>query len=168
MVDVARFAGCSRATLYRYFPNQESLHLAFVQRATLRIATRLAEERDAGAPDSMADRILRGIAEVRRDPLLAVWFEPENMAVPMAMTQNTELLRSLSAGAGTGGADHSSAHDGAGGPARDPILLRAEWLLRSIVSLLATPGTDAASERLMVESFVVPVLAEQPDFTRSR
>ena len=25
MVDVARAAGCSRATLYRYFPNQEAL-----------------------------------------------------------------------------------------------------------------------------------------------
>ena len=38
MVDVARQAGCSRATLYRNFPNREALHLGFVHRATLRIA----------------------------------------------------------------------------------------------------------------------------------
>ena len=51
MVDVARAAGCSRATLYRYFPNQEALHLAYVHRATLRIARQLADERHAGAPE---------------------------------------------------------------------------------------------------------------------
>ncbi len=156
MVDVAGYAGCSRATLYRYFPNQDALHLAFVRRATLRIAARMAEERDAGAPDPLADRILRGIAEVRADPLLAVWFEPENVAVPMAMCQNPELLQSLSVGA----ADHPVA-------AREDIERRAEWLIRSIVSLLATPGADARAERLMVESFVVPVLTDAQDSQRS-
>ncbi len=62
--------------------------------------------------------------------MLAVWFEPENMAVPMAVSQSAELLR-------------------------------------SIVSLLAMPGTDADAARSTIESFVVPVLTAPPIQTRS-
>ena len=154
MVDVARIAGCSRATLYRYFPNQDALHLAFVHRATLRIAAHLAAGRDAGAPDSFADRILGGIAEVRADPMLAVWFEPENLAVPMAVSQSSELLRAMSAGL----------IDQRGSVRLDRVDLerRAGWLLRSIVSLLAMPGGDVDAERTIVESFIVPVLIAAP------
>ena len=159
MVDVAQAAGCSRATLYRYFPNQQSLHLAFVQRATLRIAAQLAADRDAGAPDSLTDRILAGIAEVRADPLLAVWFEPQNMAVPMAVSQSPGLLQSMSAGLID--QDDASLLD------RRDVERRAGWLLRSIVSILAQPGADAEAERFMVEHFVVPVLLSPPTPSRS-
>jgi AcrR family transcriptional regulator len=154
MVDVARMAGCSRATLYRYFPDQESLHLAYVHRATLRIADRLAANRDAGAPDSLVDRILSGIAHVRTDPLLAVWFEPENLAVPLAVSQSSELLQSMSIGL-VGGAAPSDHGD-------DDPNRRAEWVLRTIVMLLAMPGPDEAAERSMLERFVIPVITTTP------
>ncbi|MEZ5245437.1 MAG: TetR/AcrR family transcriptional regulator [Acidimicrobiales bacterium] len=150
MVDVAAVAGCSRATLYRYFPNQEALHLAFVHRATLRTARYLAGERRAGAPNSLADRVIAGVASVRSDPAMSEWFEPENMAVPIKVSQNSDLLRTMSAGllAELAPEPHS----------QDELERRAEWLLRSIISLLAMPGRDAESERAMVESFLVPVL----------
>ncbi len=150
MIDVARYASCSRATLYRYFPNQDALHHAFVHRATLRIAAQLAGERSDGQPDTLADRILGGIAAVRSDPLLSVWFEPENMAVPIRVSQSSELLRTMSLGA-LDEMDQSP-------EAREGLELRAGWLLRSIVSLLAMPGNDDAAERAMVESFLVPSL----------
>ncbi len=149
MVDVAHLAGCSRATLYRYFPNQDALHLAFVHRATLRIARRLADER-TGRSISLTDRILEGIGAVRSDPLLAVWFEPQNMAVPIAVSQNSELLRAMST--------EPFSQLGAVPHIREEIERRGEWLLRSIVSLLAMPGTDAEAERAMIESYLVPVL----------
>ena len=155
MVDVARTAGCSRATLYRYFPDQESLHLAYVHRATLRIAEMMAADREAGAPDDLVERIVAGIAQVRADPLLAVWFEPENMAVPIAVSQNSDLLRSMTAGfIGEIGDDELGSHE---------LERRAGWVLRSIVMLLAMPGPDAAAERAMVEQFVVPVVAATPE-----
>jgi AcrR family transcriptional regulator len=153
MVDIARAAGCSRATLYRYFPNQEALHLAYVHRATLRIARRLAEARLAGAPGSLAERIVAGIEAVRDDPSLAVWFEPENMAVPIKVSQSSELLRAMSVGL----VDQLGSEQ----LGRDEIERRGEWLLRSIVSLLAMPGRDTESERAMVESFVIPVLLSE-------
>lgn len=150
MTDVARFADCSRATLYRYFPNQDALRHAFVHRATLRIAAELADERDDGMPDTLADRILGGIAAVRADPILAVWFEPENMAVPMRVAQSSELLRAMSVGALGEIAPTPQAPE--------ELELRAGWLLRSIVSLLAMPGSNEAAERAIVQSFVVPVV----------
>ncbi len=158
MTEVARLAGCSRATLYRYFPNQSALHLAFVHRATLRIAQHLAGGRGAGSASPLADRILAGIAEVRADPLLAVWFEPENMAVPMAVGQRSDLLRAMSVGA----IDQTDPNP----RARDEIERRGEWLLRSIVMLLAMPGRDDAAERAMVESFIVPALTAEPISSR--
>jgi len=150
MIDIAGAAGCSRATLYRYFPNQEALHLAYVHRATLRIAQQLADQRRAGASGTLTDRILAGIAAVRADPSLAVWFEPQNMSVPIEVSQNSDLLRAMSVGL----VDQSDTDS----PDRSEVELRGEWLLRSIVSLLAMPARDAAAERAMVESFLVPVL----------
>jgi AcrR family transcriptional regulator len=150
MVDVARTAGCSRATLYRYFPDQESLHLAYVHRATLRIAHQLAADRAAGAPDTLVERIVAGIAHVRADPLLAVWFEPENMAVPITVSQSSTLLQTMSVGL-IGQLNEPLGHD--------ELQRRAEWMLRSIVMLLAMPGPDEDAERSMIEQFVVPVIA---------
>lgn len=159
MVDVARAAGCSRATLYRYFPNQEALHLAYVHRATLRIAERLAAERDSGDSSSLTERIMAGIAAVRSDPLLAVWFEPENMAVPIAMSQSSELLRVMSSGL----VDQL----GAGSLGQDETERRGAWLLRCIVSMLAMPGSDESEERALIDSFVVPVLVTEQHLQRS-
>ncbi|MEQ8839560.1 MAG: helix-turn-helix domain-containing protein [Acidimicrobiales bacterium] len=155
MVDVAREAGCSRATLYRYFPNQEALQVSFVHRATLRIASRLDSARQDNGAESLTDRILSGIEAVRTDPLLAVWFEPENMAVPIAVSQNSELLRAMSVGL-VGQLETN-------GTQRAEIERRGEWLLRTIISLLVMPGPSPEAERRMIDTYVVPVLTTQFD-----
>lgn len=150
MVDVASAAGCSRATLYRYFPSRDALHLGFVHRRTLEIANQLAAARVGRSAASLADRILIGIAAVREDPVLSVFFEPENLAVPMAVSRNSDLLRQMAAGL---------IDQLASGPSDSSDLeRRGEWLLRSIVSLLAMPAADAATERELVERFLVPSL----------
>ena len=139
------YAGCSRATLYRYFESRHALHLAYVNRAALAIAATQAELPLRSATDPvevLTDRILSGIRAVRSDPLLAVWFEPQNMAVPVALSQDSEVLRALAAGFING-------LDDAPISSRD-VELRGSWLLRSIVALLAMPGADDAAERAMV------------------
>lgn len=151
MVDVAQAAGCSRATLYRYFRNREALHLAFVHRATLRIARELAERRGEDPAGNLTDRVLAGIAAVRSDPLLATWFEPENLAIPLAVSQNSELLQAMSVGIVDELGDGPLNADDDGGR-------RGAWLLRCIVSLLAMPGADETEERAMLDAFVVPVM----------
>ena len=161
MVDVARAAGCSRATLYRYFPEPGRAApgvRAPGHPADRRAAGRRPRRRRAGLAGRSDPR--SGIAHVRADPLLAVWFEPENMAVPMAVSQSSELLQSMSVGLSTSSTEPPIE--------RDELERRAGWLLRSIVSLLAMPGADAETERAMVESFVVPVLTAPPTSTRSQ
>ena len=108
----------------------------------------------------MVDLIMRGIAAVRSDPLLAVWFEPENMAIPIAVSQNSELLRAMTTGlAGELDGDAAS---------RAETELRGAWLLRCIVSFLAMPGESEEAERAMLETFVVPLLDPNHDQRESR
>ncbi|GHJ60776.1 TetR family transcriptional regulator [Nocardioides sp. OK12] len=150
MVDVATIAGCSRATLYRQFPNRESLRMAFVHRATLRIAVEIAPHHVPGDPASMVDLIQRGIRAVRSDPLLAVWFEPQNMSVPMALSQGSELLREMTTALAQEYADDPDA--------LADVELRGAWILRCIVSLLAMPGESEEAERVSLSTFLVPLL----------
>lgn len=160
MLEIARRAGCSRATLYRYFPSREALHLAYVHRATLRIAAFIVPVEGGGGRAGMVDRIMAGIRAVRADPLLAVWFEPQNMAIPMAVSQDSELLRAMSAGmAGEFDEDESSDVE---------LQRRGAWLLRCIVSFLALPGPSEAEERAALEAFVVPLIVSDPDHRRSK
>ena len=150
MVDVAAEAGCSRATLYRYFPTRTDLREAFVHRGTLRMATALGRRRAGGGSDTPADRVLAGIRAVRSNPSLAAWFEPENIAVPLQVSRNSELLRRLAV----------TLLDGAEGEKADQrdLEMRGDWLQRSIISLLAMPAADAAYERALVAEVLLPAL----------
>jgi AcrR family transcriptional regulator len=42
IAEIAKFAGCSRGTLYRYFKNRHELHLDFVVNRAARLLTQLA------------------------------------------------------------------------------------------------------------------------------
>ncbi|ANH37084.1 DNA-binding transcriptional repressor AcrR [Nocardioides dokdonensis FR1436] len=150
MIDVARSAGCSRATLYRSFPSREALHLAFVHRAALRIAADLAPASATRSAGAMVDLVAAGIAAIRADPLLAAWFQPENVAIPIAVSQDSELLRTMTTA--LAGALDPDARSGA------EVELRGAWLLRCIVSFLAMPAEDPSVERAMLETFVAPLL----------
>ncbi len=74
------------------------------------------------------------------------------MAVPLALSQDSEVLRAM-AGAFIGKLAGGAMSD-------DELERRGSWLLRMIVSLLALPAADADEERRLVASFLVPVLTE--------
>lgn len=135
MGEVARAAGYSRATLYRYYKDRRSLHIAFAQREAQRIgALVLAEAED------LADAVLAAVRHVREAPQLVAWFGAADAATTAEFAQSDEVIEAL------------------GLPAigdRDT----ARWLVRVIVSLLIVPGRDEAEERAIVERFVVPGLS---------
>ncbi len=144
MGDIARVAGCSRATLYRYFPDRAALHLAFVQREALAVGRLVAAEvRGVPPHERVARAVLAAVRMVRGNPALAAWFT---------------------------GADHGSAGGLAAGLASSSEVVAvlglsmttdpddARWLVRVVVSLLTMPGRDADDERRMVERYLVPVL----------
>lgn len=150
MGDIAKAAGCSRATLYRYFDGRVALHRAFVHREARRLGEQVAAEvADIADPaERITDAILAAVRSVRETPSLAAWFAVGDAGIASELASTSEVIEVLGVTflAGAAGSD----------PAELPR--QARWVVRVIVSLLTVPGVDAADERAMVEQFVVPAL----------
>ncbi|GAA1778012.1 TetR/AcrR family transcriptional regulator [Nocardioides hankookensis] len=143
MGEIARAAGCSRATVYRYFEDRHALHLAFVRREARRIGVRVSVEtaplRDP--TDRLTGAILTAVRLVREAPALLAWFGSADVATTAALAQSDEVIESLGFRAV---GDHET----------------AQWLVRVIVSLLIVPGRDDADEWAMVQRYVAPVILD--------
>lgn len=152
MAEIASFAGCSRGTLYRYFPNRHELHLAYVERTARQIGERVRTA-VAGIEDPqqrLAEGILRSVREVRANPGTAAWFESGASGMAARMSRSSEVIQSLTARFASALLVTDE---------RDPEgRLLARWFVRVILSLLAMPGESDAEERALVERFVAPVL----------
>ncbi len=60
MADVATAAGCSRATLYRYFDSRDALRSAYVHREARRIGAEVARRAGRGGRSSRPARARHG------------------------------------------------------------------------------------------------------------
>ena len=149
MNEIAKAAGCSRATLYRYFENREALRNAYVSRET----HRLSESVDAiDHIDDPRERLVAGIVTalrlVRESPALSAWFATTSAPLGAELAEQSDVIAALStAFVDSLGADH---------PAN--ARARGRWLVRVITSLLIFPGRDEADERAMLAEFVAPVV----------
>lgn len=158
MAEVAAAAGCSRATLYRYFENRQALRVAFVHREARRIGAVVAEQ-TAGIDDPaerVVEAVLAALHAVRGDPTLAAWFRHGDAGIATELAHASDVIAALSASfrAGLGG-----------GPQGDAPASR--WLVRVIVSFLTTPGADEAEERELLGRFVAPALTGSYRASRS-
>jgi AcrR family transcriptional regulator len=150
MNEIAMAAGCSRATLYRYFENREALHTAYVHREANAVYRQMTKS--LTGIDDLNDRVIAGvnrtIALVRQSPALAAWFAKSEPPIGGEVADRSEVITTMVA-----------AFVSSLGPA-DPAVVerRARWLVRVITSLLIFPGRDATDEQAMVEEFVVPVV----------
>lgn len=150
MGDIARFAGCSRGTLYRYFKTRHELHLAFVNdRATRLVAELSVELQDIHDPKQLlCEYIVRAVQKVRSSASLAAWFEPGESGYTARMSRGSEVIGCL--------ADAFVARLPGERADAAPSDMRARWMVRVIVSLLTMPGDSEEEERLLIERFVVP------------
>lgn len=154
MGEIATAAGCSRATLYRYFADRGQLHIAFVHREAIRVGELVAAE--LRGIDDPAERVtmavLASVRQVRSAPTLAAWFSEGDAAFSAELAQSSTVIEALGLSV-------------VGDPAA------ARWLVRVIVSLLTVPGRDEADERAMIERFVAPAVvsaaAPTTDATRA-
>jgi AcrR family transcriptional regulator len=147
MAAIAEEAGCSRATLYRYFDNRTALRNAFARREARRLAKRIASDVAGVAPrERLLEATIAGLRAVRTHPLLMNWFgEADSVAVAEVAT-SAELLDSLA--------------EALVGDAADPeVLAITQWLVRVSLSLFLLPGANEDDERAMLERFVMPAFA---------
>jgi AcrR family transcriptional regulator len=89
MEDVARAAGCSRATLYRHYDNKDAVLRAFVQREA---AVILAE---VGSPPNEVAAVVATLAAVRARPHLRIWYTQTEPAVLQDVLRESPLVPAL-------------------------------------------------------------------------
>jgi AcrR family transcriptional regulator len=155
MHEIARAAGCSRATLYRYFENREALYTAYVHREARRLYEELTQQ-VAGVTDPtqrLIEGVMTGLRAVRDSPALSSWFATASPPIGGEMAEHSEVIRAL--------VEAFVRSLGGGG---DGIERSARWLVRVMVSLLVFPGMNEADERAMLAEFVAPLVvpARQP------
>ncbi|GAA1460483.1 TetR/AcrR family transcriptional regulator [Williamsia maris] len=146
MRQIADAAGCSRATLYRYFPGRADLHLAYIDRST-RVIARTIED-TTGEIDDPADRltaaVVVAVAGVRTNPALMAWFAPDSAATTGALAMSSEMIAAVTS--------RFVELLGGSGDARD-----VEWVVRIVVSFLIVPVPESDMEHL-VRRYLVPVI----------
>ena len=169
--DVAREAGCSRATLYRYFPGKPALLGALVGREaqTLRAALEMAATgTDSAARCSLEETVAvvvtRAAGWLAAHPALqfVIAAEPDLLLPHLAFDGADRVLR---AGAEVF-APSLERFLGA-----DDAQRAGEWLTRLLLSYVSSPAEsvdllDPASVRRLVADFVVPGLTSIVDSPR--
>jgi AcrR family transcriptional regulator len=156
MHEIASAAGCSRATLYRYFENRDALYTAYVHRESYRLYREMTDQINSVVEPS--ERLIEGMVaslrNVRESPALASWFATTQRPIGAEMAEQSEVISAL-----------TEAFVVSLGPDEPELVAqRARWLVRVMTSLFLFPGHNDEDERAMLEEFVVPiVLPNQPE-----
>lgn len=143
MAQVATAAGCSRATLYRWFENRQALQVAFAGReARSVVASAVAAAQGVGSREERATAtLLEVLRQVRSRPTLSAWTRPDHQS---------ELFRVLSTAPWLAQVMDTGDPD------------RVAWLLHCVLGLLTNPVGDPDQEARLVARFLAPLLVDRP------
>jgi AcrR family transcriptional regulator len=162
--DVAREAGCARATVYRAFPGRQALFRALVDREVVALGDRAVAA--AASADTLVDAVvavmLTGAETFRTHPALAfvLAHEPELVAPQLSFERGSDVLQAAARLAGPAFTRFLPA---------DRADRLGEWVARLTLSYLCDPSEylrldDAAHVRAFVDAFVLPGITQSPEF----
>ena len=160
VADVAAAAGCTRGTVHRHFGDRESLRLAFVEHHAALVAGRVARQiASLDEPGALlVEAVVRSVAEVRADPLLAAWFTDASATTSGRLALQADLVRDQVAGL-VGEVIRRAREQDRLRPGVD-VEVAVDAVVRTILSLLSLPAQPigrrpgAARERHLVEQIV--------------
>lgn len=163
MEDIAREAELSRGTVYRYFPDKESLYRAVSQSETLRFLEEItqASSRLRSFESRIESVALAAMEFLNANPMNAAMAATDPEAFAAAISTNGRDLLALSIQAITPMVEEAIE---AGELRRDLDPSRAsEWIVRMVFSLISTPSVtfdreDASQIRRFLRDFLVPGL----------
>lgn len=160
MEDIARQAGVSRATVYRYFPSRESVIsgviLRSAERYLRRISARIAAHADLGS--AILDFVEVTLRAAHREPIIGLLFGSDDELAGVGLAKGTsvalfelvaEFLRPVFA-AHWDQLERGVSVDDA-----------SEWILRAILSLLTVEGPRQRSPEgldAFLRRFLLPPL----------
>ena len=150
MHEIASAAGCSRATLYRYFENREALYTAYVHREAYRLYREMTDQINAVVDprERLIEGLIASLRNVRESPALASWFATTQRPIGAEMAEESEVIKALT----------EAFVISLGSDDPDLVANRARWLVRVMTSLMLFPGHDEEDERAMLNEFVVPIV----------
>lgn len=137
--EVARRAGCSRATVYRFVGNKRSLVDTLVGLAATTVVEQVrTQTRGMQGKQLVIESILAGVQAIRSDRTLAE-FVRSPPAFDDTYFTHSEMLNRLAASLMDLGEEHD---------------LGAEWLIRVVLSMITWPVDDPTAERELIERYV--------------
>lgn len=160
MDDIGRTAGVSRATVYRYFPNREAVMSDVIIRAADRyldrINPRISDHADLGS--ALVDFVEHTVEAARREQIIGLLFgsDQELAGVGLAEGTSTSLFELVTEFLRPIFRRHWSSVEP--GVSVDDA---AEWILRTILSLLTVRGPRDRSRdglRAFLTRFLLPAI----------
>lgn len=162
MGRVAEAAGCSRATLYRYFPNRDSLLQAYMVREAKHFQGELSQRlsRCRTFADQIVEGVIGSLELIRQRHQVAPFFTEEGMGLTQYLAANLEAQLEQVAS----NLERASAAASVQGGLRRGVSPRqaAEWMTRVILSFAGVEGPQrsAAQLRHYLHLMLVPALVD--------
>lgn len=164
MGNIAKVAGCARATLYRYFPNKETLLHAYMRQIEREFGAVL--EQRLRELDSLGDRLVEAVAtsveliQERED--VAPFFSQEGLGLTAELTANAATMRERLVAQ----IERESGSTRIRGRLRAEVSAAeaAEWLTHAIFSFSVLPAetrTGPALRQYLKKMLLPALLAEQ-------
>lgn len=160
MANIAKTAGCARATLYRYFPKKEALLHSYMIRVAKDFEA-VIDGKLRGLP-TFGERLVEAIATsvelIQERDDVAPFFTEEGLGLTAQLTSNAAAMRERLA---LQLSKESSSERIAGGLRQGVSAAEAaEWLTHAVFSfsVLPTEARSGASLRKFLKKMLIPAL----------